>query len=575
MKKLFIVLVFSIFSFSANALSVKDYVCKIEPSDSNQEYKVLNTLYLQLSRESSYSSLKYHISELKEKLSSYGFTVKLSDSNYYVITSCTSMDECSKVKITFYDSQNKNTVIDDLSITYTDRDLGLALIKLPAGFNGNSCELHTRQLEEDTDIYTVSINGKTIESYRAYITNNSNETDEIITYAISRRYYNHEKGMPVLIKIGNEYKVCAASILTKFELINKGDYDRDTSTVLPAKYIQNFADAYIQQSKNISVPDIKETAEIFSDQISLYKNDKTKNAEQLIPFISRELFIKYGNGMVKKYYGQMKDEENTFILEKFKKNPFDGVRAIFALYMLNELKTESKNAFTEFTIEEEKDFYRILFKNCKGNSISTEWKIEDGRYKITFFENLASEKLPEKFTRGFFNYDNFAFDYLDENSGLTFEGGIFNLMEDEGINRNINSGYGSLGADLIFFGAGTYYQNEIARLTINNEEKNVRMHSVGGYARIQIPVMISLIKTEVIPFMEGKIGLANAHELFYGNTARIHTGASIGINLVFMTDTLLQPFLNASFNSNSYNGKDTVSSFSAGAGIKIRFSLNM
>ncbi|MCR5218197.1 hypothetical protein [Treponema sp.] len=569
MKKLLLLFTSLFLSLPFYSLSVKDYVCKVEASKSNEEFQMLHNLSLQLESYNSYSSFKYKINNLFEKTRTYGFTARLPDGKSYVISGSTFMEEGSRVKVTFYNSENQETVLDNLTITYTDRDYNLAFIELPESYKGNSCQLITERLEEDTDLYKVHISDNKIESKRTYITNNNSPAGDINSYLLSLETYTEERGCPVLIKKGGSFAVCGTITENNFYYKNKNkvrNYKNESTIVLPASYIQLSVNNFLNNASKKEEGDIEESVKNFIVQ---------SDARELIPFVSNELMINYGDGMVKKYYGQMDDEENAGMANFFEEDPYTGVKSIFAYYMIDKLEKGSKNAYSDYSIEKGDKLTKVTFTNRKGKSITSIWKIENGSYKICCFESLEEEKLPKKFTRAFFNYDDVWNDYGSQTSGLTIGGGFFNLMDDDGLNKSINSGFVSFGGDFIFFGIGSYYQNEKAELTIDGQKEKVRMHAFGGYLRVQAPVVINAIRTTFVPYIEYRIGVANIHDLFWDKSCRVHTGNSFGLDLVFRSKQLVQPYLNFAFNSNSYNSKDEVSSFSAGGGIKLRFDMGI
>ena len=94
-----------------------------------------------------------------------------------------------------------------------------------------------------------------------------------------------------------------------------------------------------------------------------------------------------------------------------------------------------------------------------------------------------------------------------------------------------------------------------------------RASTFGGVVRIQIPIVIW--RFMLIPFVEGRLGFTNVSELFDDKTARLFFGTHYGVDLCFVINEYVAPYVSFSGNSVTYNNSEHSNSFEFSAGLRL------
>ena len=527
-KSIAIVLGIILYTVSVFAQSSRDFVCRIVPSENDVMYRTLNKLAEGLVKQ------KYDTEA--EKLSSYistrestGFVISDDAGKKYVITSSTRLSDFSLLDIDFATPQNFS--LHDLKPSAVDKNLRLLLIELPESYSGKSIKAGTMVLTEGQKIEIPDFTGKHWENQSAFISN-INEGKTYFTH--SNRFA--PPGSPALIpdpSSDSGYRLAG---------VNRSLSDSSGSREICTEKTSGVHD-FVQSWRNSVYMDEDIPLNLFIDMV------KSKDGELASRFVSAELLSERGvdiflSDMSYEYRNKLKDEPckalSLLASERIKK--------IFAPYKsisVSKIKTDGDCASVVFDVG--------------TKEIESLWTKNQGLWKLSDLDGLDEKKSPKKNTApGFMGFDGWAGDPFVLNirgSYLlpsTIDGGGFDV---------------TALASLQLFGIGFFYQQESLEMETSSGTQKRNAHSFGGIARLQLP--LNLWRFMLVPYIEGRLGFTNVHEVFGDKSSRLYFGANFGMDLAFVINEYIAPYISFSGNTVNYNGNENSNNFSFSAGLRL------
>ena len=73
----------------------------------------------------------------------------------------------------------------------------------------------------------------------------------------------------------------------------------------------------------------------------------------------------------------------------------------------------------------------------------------------------------------------------------------------------------------------------------------------------------------LVPYIEGRLGFTNVHEVFGDKSSRLYFGANFGMDLAFVINEYIAPYISFSGNTVNYNGNENSNNFSFSAGLRL------
>lgn len=527
-KSIAIVLGIILYTVSVFAQSSRDFVCRIVPSENDVMYRTLNKLAEGLVKQ------KYDTEA--EKLSSYistrestGFVISDDAGKKYVITSSTRLSDFSLLDIDFATPQNFS--LHDLKPSAVDKNLRLLLIELPESYSGKSIKAGSAVLTEGQKIEIPDFTGKHWENQSAFISN-INEGKTYFTH--SNRFA--PPGSPVLIpdpSSDSGYRLAG---------VNRSLSDNSGSREICTEKTSGIHD-FVQNWRNSVYMDEDIPLNLFIDMV------KSKDGELASRFVSAKLLSERGvdiflSDMSYTYKKQLEEDP----CKALSNLAADRIKKIFAPY----------NSISVGKIKMEGDRASVIFET-ETKEIESSWIKNQGLWKLADLDGLDEKKPPKKNTvPGFMGFEGWAGDPFMLNIRGSYllpsiaDGGGFDV---------------TVMANFQVFGAGFFYQQESLEMQTTSGMQKRNAHSFGGIARLQLP--LNLWRFMLVPYIEGRLGFTNVHEVFGDKSSRLYFGANFGMDLAFVINEYIAPYISFSGNTVNYNGNENSNNFSFSAGLRL------
>lgn len=427
--------------FTMAAASVKDSVCIVKGSLSEKDKAFLEQYKSTLAKQG-YTSYANSIEKFLTSSFGSGFVYTASNGKNYVITNRHVVANASAAIVQFEDSEGKLHEYTDLKIIAVDEDLDLAVIELPSSIKKSGLTFKTTRPSDGSDVWTAGFPGLAGEPVwqfgKGSVTNSAARIKELIDPEVTTLIQHSAQidagnsGGPLLVADSKSATGYAVVGINTWKALKR----ENTNFAVPASVIKTFVDKAVA-SKNVAGTIDNRLKELKS---AVSNNDETYS--HMARFISNELITSCTSDTFVSIVNKASSADRELIAYSFVSNPLEGIRYAFAHYIWNFFRTKDASKPYE-TLEPEKteNGYSVKFVFEGGNEISSEWIIEQGKWKIADFNEIiategksvgvSSFSVTDPYflnISGSYNLDSPGFDFTVQiNSTLTYyEFGLLN-----------------------------------------------------------------------------------------------------------------------------------------------------
>ncbi|MBP5358834.1 MAG: hypothetical protein J6Y69_06585 [Treponema sp.] len=547
-KNLFII-VFTLFqALMLFAQSPKDFVCRVVPSENDNTYKMLQSAQ---SRFEEYN-YKYEADKIKRFLTDTGNTgviIRDDAGKKYVLTSGEeSLSDFTTFDIQFApDNHSEPAVLHGLKISALDTEYNFLLIELPDNYSGKALRVTNASPVQGQNVIVPDFSTSHWEEHYVTVSNAFNDRNYFIL-----TYKDAPVGSPVLLQDNNTdsaYTVLGINHKDRNGLAQAEKTPAISSFLNNWRYMKS-DDPELPLNLFISMINKKVSN---SNTKSIGSADTTVSLEEIgDTFISKELLRKLGADLY------ISNSGNSKYGNKYSNDPYRGILFVTAEIIKNLFNNNSSLSVDSVVIN--KDYAKVVFEKDSG-PIQTEWIKENGSWKLSSVEGLEQKIKLKKYKENVWIDDP----YYGDPFVINIRGSLLVPTE---YSRADNKGFDitALGT-FQYIGAGLFFQQEKLVMDYSGGTGEHRASSFGGLIRFQIP--INAWRFMLVPFVEGRLGFTNVSEIFDDKSARLFFGSDFGVDLCFVINEYVAPYVTFSGNNVSYSNTEHTSSFEFSAGIRL------
>ncbi|MBR5647124.1 MAG: trypsin-like peptidase domain-containing protein [Treponema sp.] len=385
----------------ANASGMRDYVCIVRSNYSEQNKAFLNSYKTTLENSGYKSFAKYIESYLKGSYGS-GFIYTASNGKSYIVTNRHVISSAETATVQFENDDGSTAEYKDLKILGVDEDLDIAVIEMPSSFKKAGLTFRSSKVTDGDDVWTAGfpgLNGEPVWQFgKGSVTNASARIKELVNPDISvliqhsAQVDGGNSGGPLLIadsKAKGGYSVVGINTW-------KATKRENTNFAIPAAAVKESADKIISskgQNKTIA-----ERIKQFNESIA----NKDETFSNMSKYISNEMVSNCKSNSFTSIVNSASKASSEVIVGTFAVDPIEGVRYALAYYIWNAFrKGENPVDYKTTEPEESGNGYKVMFDITEKKSISSFWTVEQGRWRLTDFDDLISKGASAKPASGF------------------------------------------------------------------------------------------------------------------------------------------------------------------------------
>ena len=530
------------------AQSPKDFVCRVVPSENDNTYKMLQSAQ---SRFEEYN-YKYEADKIKRFLTDTGNTgviIRDDAGKKYVLTSGEeSLSDFTTFDIQFApDNHSEPAVLHGLKISALDTEYNFLLIELPDNYSGKALRVTNASPVQGQNVIVPDFSTSHWEEHYVTVSNAFNDRNYFIL-----TYKDAPVGSPVLLQDNNTdsaYTVLGINHKDRNGLAQAEKTPAISSFLNNWRYMKS-DDPELPLNLFISMINKKVSN---SNTKSIGSADTTVSLEEIgDTFISKELLRKLGADLY------ISNSGNSKYGNKYSNDPYRGILFVTAEIIKNLFNNNSSLSVDSVVIN--KDYAKVVFEKDSG-PIQTEWIKENGSWKLSSVEGLEQKIKLKKYKENVWIDDP----YYGDPFVINIRGSLLVPTE---YSRADNKGFDitALGT-FQYIGAGLFFQQEKLVMDYSGGTGEHRASSFGGLIRFQIP--INAWRFMLVPFVEGRLGFTNVSEIFDDKSARLFFGSDFGVDLCFVINEYVAPYVTFSGNNVSYSNTEHTSSFEFSAGIRL------
>ena len=547
-KNLFIIIFTLSQALMLFAQSPKDFVCRVVPSESDNTYKMLQSAQ---SRFEEYN-YKYEADKIKRFLTDTGNTgviIRDDAGKKYVLTSGDeSLSDFTTFDIKFAPDHNPEPVVlRGLKISALDTEYNFLLISLPDNYSGKALRVTNASPVQGQNVIVPDFSTSHWEEHYVTVSDAYNDRNYFILSC-----KDAPVGSPVLLHDNN---TDSAYTLLGINHKDRNGLAQAEKTPAISSFLNNWRymksdDPELPLNLFISMINKKVSN---SNTKSIGSTESSVSLEEIgDTFISTELLRKFGADLY------ISNSGNSKYGNKYSNDPYKGILFVTAEIIKNLFNNNSSLSVDSVVIN--KDYAKVVFEK-DSEPIQTEWIKENGSWKLSSVEGLEQKIKLKKYK------DNGWIDdpYYGDPFVLNIRGSLLVPTE---YSRADNKGFDitALGT-FQHIGAGLFFQQEKLVMDYDGGTGEHRASSFGGLIRFQIP--INAWRFMLVPFIEGRLGFTNVSEIFDDKSARLFFGSDFGVDLCFVINEYVAPYVTFSGNNVSYSNTEHTSSFEFSAGIRL------
>ena len=519
------------------AQSSKAFVCRVVPNENDAVYKMLKSVEARL-EEYNYNDEALNVRTFLSTVGNMGVVISDESGKKYVLTSGDkSLSDFTGFDIRFVsDGDSESVVLKDLKLSALDGERDFLLIELPRNYSGKALRLNNTRPELGQKVEIPNFNNGYWE----------NQLSMVVDVKEEKTYFLHSNqfasvGTPVLLHDGNSDS--AYTLLG----VNRYLKNSDRNSLCAEK--NSSINEFMKKWPYTKVEDTDLPLNLFISMISEPYSNKEKIASR---FISAELLLSKGADFF------ISDTDYHRYGNDFKKDPYKDLAGLMTKHIGHILKPNS--ILSVSSVEESGNSAKVVFSN-DGKLIDTAWVKENGLWKISDVEGLDERiNIKKKTSYGYlWDVDD---GYYGDPYVLNLRGSY--LVSTDSDNRGFDV---SALLNAQFFGFGLFYQQDKFPMELSSGTQEHTASTFGGLVRFQLPIDIWCFM--IVPFVEGRLGFTNVHELFDDKSSRLFAGINYGVDLAFVINPYLAPYVSFSGNAASYNDREHSNNLSFAAGLRL------
>ncbi|MBQ5471358.1 MAG: trypsin-like peptidase domain-containing protein [Treponema sp.] len=562
-RRIILFLVLSCFSITY-AQNLREYVCIVQGNLSDK-----NKTYLESIRD---SLERYGYSYYSKCINNYfggtfgsGFIWYGPDAKPYIVTNKHVVRNYETVTVSFENADGSVSDYKNLPIVFIDEDVDVALIGISEGFKREGLLFVKKTPDDGTDVFSAGFPGlagrPSWQFGKGVVTNSSAKIKELLNPDISHLIQHSAQidagnsGGPLLVKDASAkagYRVCGVNTWSAISRQN-------TNFSIPSSAVEKIIkNNYGSQN---TIP-FEKRCEDFGTLLS-GEGDFT----EIVPYISDEMIIKYGDKAIKDVLGKASTSARTYVSNVFEVNPIEGLRYAIAYFVYGKGHSENPLSFSEAL--DESAGKKIKF-SAEEKAIEAMWIQERGQWRLSEFEGItASKPESEKSAKEQNTRDEPVFSLHDPYM-MSLGLGFLDNFNFDGKNFEIRCGlvydYFSLG--LSCFGTKVSYTKKGSYYEPLTTETAIPV-CFGMYAQGRLPLKISSFI--IIPFAEIQGGLGYSSVLLSEQVIPFYYAIGGGLEFSFYTKGAVSPFVSIRYNEIAFlsSGVETSNIFTIDAGIKL------
>lgn len=479
-----------------------------------------------------------------------GVVVRDDAGKKYVLTSGEeSLSDFTEFDVHFApDNDSEPVVLRGLKISALDTKYHFLLIELPESYSGKALRVTNAVPVQGQNVVVPDFSTDHWEEHYATV---SNAYDDREYFGLS--YKDAPVGSPVLLHDNNTdsaYTLLGVNHKEERNRIYQAEKNPAISDFLKNWRYSNSIDTELPLNlfvktlnKKTSIPNSKTPNSTDSSIIIEEIGDR---------FISTELLRKLGADLY------ISNSGNSKYGNKYSDDPYRGILFLAAETIKDIFRNNSD--LSVVSVEKAKDITKVVFAK-PGMDIHTEWIMENGSWKLSNVEGIDKKIKLKKY-----GGDSWLNDvYFGDPFAINIRGPLLVPTE---YSRKDDKGFDITAlASFQYFGAGLFYQQEKLAMEYKDGTGVHRASTFGGLIRLQIPV--NAWRFILVPFAEGRFGFTNVSEIFDDKSARLFFGSDFGVDLCFVVNEYVAPYVSFSGNSVSYGGNEHSSSFEFSAGLRL------
>lgn len=420
--------------FAMSAASVKDSVCIVKGNLSEKDKSFLEQYKNSLVKQG-YTSYANSIEKFLTSSFGSGFVYTASNGKNYVVTNRHVVANAVTATVQFEDSEGKVKDYTDLNIIAVDEDLDLAVIELPSSIKKSGLTFKTTRPSDGADVWTAGFPGLAGEPVwqfgKGSVTNSSAKIKELIDPEVTTLIQHSAQvdagnsGGPLLVSDSKSATGYSVVGINTWKAIKR----ENTNFAVPASVIKSFVDKAVV-SKNVAGTIDSRLKELKS---AVTNDDETYS--HMVRFISNELITSCTSDTFVSLVNKAPSADRELIAYTFVSNPLEGIRYAFARYVWNYFRTkDSARPYEALTPEKTETGYKVKFLFEGKTEISSEWIVEQGKWKLADFNEIiatggksvgtSSFSISDPYfinIAGAYNLDSPGFDImLQINSSITY-----------------------------------------------------------------------------------------------------------------------------------------------------------
>ena len=519
------------------AQTTMDFVCRVIPSKNDEVYKTLQNARERFN-EFNYEDEAYEIKNFLNKNGCMGFVIRDEAGKKYVFTSSSNkLSTYTTFDVTF--ASESYPVLHDLKLSALDSENNFMLIELPADYTGKALNMSSATPTLGQNVVIPDFSGTRLELQSSAITESS-PANSTFKYSFPQPVI----GSPVLL---HDMNTATEYTLLGINCPSKGNTG-PTFITMDNTSINGFMKRWpylTQKDKDLPL-------NLFLEMVS---SSSSNELELGTRFASTKLTNSLGADL----FMSKKDFYHSYYNKKynFYNNPYFGLTGWIACYIKDLFNSDKEYYIDSLIINGE--IAKVAFTDGE-NTVESEWIKENDLWKISYIQGLAEKTDFKK--NNIFNNNSWGFDeYYGDPFLINVKTSLLvpTVRENKGIDIEALCSWQ-------FLAGGLFYQQERLEMetTAGIEERNA--YTVGLAGRLQFPVDIKRLM--IIPFIEGRFGFTNVHELFDDKSSRLYFGVDYGIDVAFDINQNFAPYLSFSGNNVGYNRKEKSNNFSFSIGLR-------
>ncbi len=380
-----------VFCSFASAASMRDYVCIVR-SNYSESNKAFLTQYKNTMASQGYKSLADSIEKYLKGTFGSGFVYTGSNGRNYIITNRHVVTTAETVNIQFENEDGSMSEYKDLKILGVDEDLDIAVIELPSSVKKTGLTFRTAKVNDADQVWSAGFPGLGGEPVwqlgNGVVTNSVARLKELVDPSISTLIQHSAQvdggnsGGPLLVTDSKAKGGYAVVGINTWKAVNR----ENTNYAIPAAAVKTSIEKIIT-SKGVNKT-ITERIEQFNNSIA----NKEETFSSMSKYISNEMVSNLKGPAFTKILSKATRSAYETIIATFANDPIEGVRYGLAYYIWTKFrKNDNVIDYKAEAPEVSGNGQKVVFTISEKNQISSFWIVEQGRWRLTDFDDIIAK----------------------------------------------------------------------------------------------------------------------------------------------------------------------------------------